>query len=148
MKTNSILQPKRILYSLSAVAILGATSCTYNDRNLTDTVSDMGSSTLARQDYVYYPDHNVYYNRGADNFRTYEGNRWVTQTTPRNVTREAVLSTESVSIEKYGTPERHYTEYVQPNMTSGSRSLDLGSTSTVSDVRTVSSRSSSSRAIQ
>lgn len=124
MKNNSILLTKKILCGLSAVAILGAVGCTYTDRqNDGYAVSTPNTHTVAQQDYVYYPTHNVYYSRGADNFRVYEGNRWVTVNTPRNVNRQRVLATESVSIAQYGTPERHYTEYVQPNLLSGSQSV-------------------------
>ncbi len=141
MKKNIILQPRKILCGLSAIAILGAAGCTYTDRQHDGyAVSGPNTHTVAQQDYVYYPTHNVYYSRGADNFRVYEGNRWVTVTTPRNVNRQRVLATESVSIAQYGTPERHYTEYVQPNLRSGSQSVGRVVTSSPTTTRTTSSR--------
>lgn len=122
MKINSILQPKRILHCL------GAASCT-TERQTLNRYSDRGATTVTRHEYVYYPTHNAYYNRRADNFRVYDGSKWMTLNTLPNVSRQVVLSSESMSIDQYDTPERHYTEYVQPNLMSGNRSVQRVTTS-------------------
>jgi len=135
MKTNLMRQSKSILCGLGALAILGSSGCTTTESQSDYSGRTSQSTTVTRQDYVYYPAYNAYYDRGSDNFRVYEGNQWVTLTTPRNASRQVVLSSESVPIAEYGTPERHYAEYVQPNMTSGSQSLRRGATTSTQTVR-------------
>lgn len=68
-----------------------------------------------RNDYVYYPRYDVYYNRNTSEFISEENGRWVSRQSPRNATAQQVLRSGSVSIDGYDSPAHHRSALARQN---------------------------------
>ncbi len=63
--------------------------------------------------YVYYPNYGVYYNRHRQQYNYLRGNVWVAQPAPEGVSVNALLASPSVNMEFHDSPERHHAEMLK-----------------------------------
>jgi hypothetical protein len=61
-----------------------------------------------QDDFVYYPNYEVYYNRNRHEYRYMEGGVWVNRPAPRNVAINVLLASPSVHMDFHDSPERHH----------------------------------------
>ncbi len=71
------------------------------------------SASSRPNNFVYYPEHEVYYNPGSSRYSWVEDGSWVTSQAPRDIPAQRVLASRAMSIDGYESPSQHYAEYVQ-----------------------------------
>jgi hypothetical protein len=109
-----------IIGGLGALTLLGLSGCATNGdpfSGLTRILSFPGyvNREVVQNEYLYYPEYDLYYNRNSQQFLSVENNRWVTRNHPRNVSAERVFASRSVRIDGYSTPEQHRNAYYEQN---------------------------------
>ena len=68
---------------------------------------------VVQDDYVYYPDYEVYYNNTRHQYVYFEGNVWVTRPEPPRIWARDLPRAPSVRLEFHDSPERHHAEVVR-----------------------------------
>jgi hypothetical protein len=74
-------------------------------------VVDVGFA--AQDDYVYYPDYEVYYSVSLHQYAYREGNAWVSRPAPRGVTVDVLMRSPSVKMNFHDSPANHHAETVR-----------------------------------
>lgn len=64
-------------------------------------------------DYVYYPQYEMYYSNHRHQYGYREGNAWVWRPTPSRVQTNVLVSSPSVHMSFHDSPERHHSEVVK-----------------------------------
>ena len=68
---------------------------------------------VVQDDYVYYPDYEVYYSSSRHQYAYREGSAWVSRPAPRGVTVDVLLRSPSVRMDFHDSPELHHAEVVR-----------------------------------
>jgi hypothetical protein len=63
--------------------------------------------------YVYYPNYGVYYNRSRHQYRYLKGDVWVSQPAPEGVAVDVLLASPSVNMDFHDSPANHHAAMVQ-----------------------------------
>jgi hypothetical protein len=71
------------------------------------------SSFAAQDDYVYYPEYEMYYSVSRHQYAYHEGTRWVTRPSPRGVSAEALRGSQSVRMDFHDSPAKHHENVVK-----------------------------------
>jgi hypothetical protein len=67
----------------------------------------------AQDDYVYYPNYEVYYSSNHHQYRYRDGNAWVTRSAPPHVAVNVLFASPSVRMDFHDTPDRHHDTVVR-----------------------------------
>jgi hypothetical protein len=70
-------------------------------------------AVVVQPEYVYYPDYQVYYNRGTRQYVYLEGNSWISSPTPPFVSVDALLGSPSVRLAFHDSPANHHATVVR-----------------------------------
>ena len=68
---------------------------------------------VVQDDYVYYPDYEVYYSSSRRQYAYREGNAWVARPSPRGVSVDMLLASPSVRMDFHDSPANHHAAVVQ-----------------------------------
>jgi hypothetical protein len=68
---------------------------------------------VVQDDYVYYPDYQVYYSGSRHQYVYLEGNAWVTRSAPPRVSAGVFFASPSVRLDFHDAPSRHHAEIVR-----------------------------------
>ena len=71
------------------------------------------TSVLLEDDYVYYPEYEVYYSNHRHQYIYRDGRTWVTRPAPPRVAISVLLATPSVRVDFRDAPERHHADMVR-----------------------------------
>ena len=71
------------------------------------------AQVIIQDDYVYYPDYEIYYNNTRHLYVYYEGNGWVTRREPPRTWARELPSAPSVRLEFHDAPQHHHAEIVR-----------------------------------
>jgi len=86
----------------------------YADRPPQENVYIEPNAIFAVQDdYVYYPDYQVYYSSSRHQYAYPEGGRWVSQPAPRGVPVNVLQASPAVKMDFHDSPANHHTAVVQ-----------------------------------
>jgi len=66
-----------------------------------------------QDDYVYYPDYEIYYSSSRHQYAYREGNAWVSRPAPHGVSLDALRGSRSVRMDFHDSPEHHHSEVVK-----------------------------------
>jgi hypothetical protein len=66
-----------------------------------------------QDDYVYYPNYEVYYSVSRHQYAYREGNAWVARPAPRGVSVNVLLASPSVRMDFHDSPANHHTAVVK-----------------------------------
>ena len=66
-----------------------------------------------QDDYVYYPDYEVYYSSSRRQYAYREGNAWVGRPAPRGVSVNVLQASPSVRMDFHDSPANHHAAVVQ-----------------------------------
>jgi hypothetical protein len=72
--------------------------------------SGESAAMVAQDDYVYYPDYEVYYNSSRHDYRYRDGNNWVTRSAPPRVSAQVVQASPSVRMAFHDAPDQHHAQ--------------------------------------
>jgi hypothetical protein len=68
---------------------------------------------VVQDDYVYYPDYEVYYSSSRHQYAYLEGGAWISRPAPRGVTVNVLRRSQSVKMDFHDSPANHHAEVVQ-----------------------------------
>jgi hypothetical protein len=68
---------------------------------------------VVQDDYVYYPDYEIYYSSSRHQYAYLEGGAWVSRPTPRGVSVNVLLRSPSVRMDFHDSPANHHAEMVR-----------------------------------
>jgi hypothetical protein len=68
---------------------------------------------VAQDDYVYYPDYEVYYSSSRHQYAYLEGNAWVSRPAPRGVSVDVLMASRSVKMDFHDSPANHHAAVVK-----------------------------------
>jgi hypothetical protein len=71
------------------------------------------TAVVVQDDYVYYPDYEVYYSSSRHEYAYREGSAWVSRPAPRGVTVNVLLASPSVRMDFHDSPANHHAEVVR-----------------------------------
>jgi hypothetical protein len=72
-----------------------------------------GQAVMAQDDYVYYPQYEVYYSNNRHQYADQEGKAWVSHPLPFGVSEDALRASPSVKMDFHDPPANHRAEVVQ-----------------------------------
>jgi hypothetical protein len=67
-------------------------------------------AVVVQDDYVYYPNYEVYYSSSRRQYFSLEGGAWISQPAPRGVSIDVLLASPSVRMNFHDSPANHYAE--------------------------------------
>ena len=68
---------------------------------------------VVEDDYVYYPDYEIYYSSSRHQYAYMEGRAWVSRPAPRGVSVDVLLRSPSVRMDFHDSPANHHAEVVR-----------------------------------
>jgi hypothetical protein len=68
---------------------------------------------VMQDDYVYYPNYEVYYSSSRHQYAYLEGGAWVTRPAPRGVSVNVLLASPSVRMDFHDSPAQHHATVVK-----------------------------------
>ena len=68
---------------------------------------------VVEDDYIYYPDYEIYYSSSRHQYAYLEGRAWVSRPAPRGVSVNVLLRSPSVRMDFHDSPEHHHAEVVR-----------------------------------
>lgn len=71
------------------------------------------TGVVVQDDYVYYPNYDLYYNSSRHQYAYLEGGVWVSRPAPRGVSVDVLLASPSVRMNFHDSPANHHAEMVQ-----------------------------------
>jgi hypothetical protein len=99
---------------LGAVFLLTLTGCVaYVDRPPQGSVYVAPPVVVVQDDYVYYPDYEIYYSSSRHQYAYLEGGAWVSRPAPRGVSVNVLLRSPSVKMNFHDSPANHHAEVVR-----------------------------------
>jgi hypothetical protein len=112
MITTQISPLQRLVLLLGAGFLLALTGC-----NGTSSGGYVSAGTtgeyLGDDEYVYYPDYEVYYARNRHQYMYRDGRSWVTRPAPAGISVDVLLASPSVRMDFHDRPDRHHAEIVR-----------------------------------
>jgi len=98
---------------LGAVFLLTLAGCVgYVDRPPQGSVYVV-PPVVVQDDYVYYPDYEIYYSSSRHQYAYLEGGAWVSRPAPRGVSVSVLLRSPSVKMNFHDSPANHHAEVVK-----------------------------------
>lgn len=68
---------------------------------------------VVQDDYVYYPDHQVYYSSNRRQYVYQDGRSWVSRTAPPRVSVDVLVASPSVRLDFHDSPSSHHAAVVK-----------------------------------
>jgi hypothetical protein len=68
---------------------------------------------VVQDDYIYYPDYQVYYSSHRHQYAYMEGGAWVSRPAPRGVSVNVLIASPSVRMNFHDAPANHHAEIVR-----------------------------------
>ena len=68
---------------------------------------------MVQDDYVYYPNYEIYYSSSRHQYASLEGGTWVSRPAPRGVSVDVLLASPSVKMDFHDSPANHHAETVR-----------------------------------
>lgn len=103
-----------LLLSASIGATLFATGCAYENQHPSVGYHETTRVVVADQDdYVYYPQYEVYYSNTRHQYRYRDGNNWAWRSAPPGVSANVLYSSPSVRMNFHDSPEHHHNDVVR-----------------------------------
>jgi hypothetical protein len=123
---NHFFKTNRVKFVLGAALLTTLTGCTtYVDRPNQGSVyvapppvvyvapPAAETAVVVQDDYVYYPDYQVYYSSSRHQYAYLEGGAWVSRPAPRGVSINVLIASPSVKMNFHDAPANHHAEIVR-----------------------------------
>ena len=75
--------------------------------------AEIGTTFVAQDDYVYYPNYECYYSVSRHQYAYREGNAWVARPAPRGVSVDVIRASPSVRMDFHDPPAQHHATVVK-----------------------------------
>jgi hypothetical protein len=101
-------------YVLGATLLIALTGCVaYVDRPPQGSVYVAPPVVVVEDDYVYYPDYEIYFSSSRHQYAYLEGGAWVSRPAPRGVSVDVLLRSPSVRMDFHDSPANHHAEVLR-----------------------------------
>ena len=111
---NHFFKAVKAGYGLGVVFLLTLTGCVaYVDRPPQGSVYVAPPVMVVQDDYVYYPDYEIYYSSSRHQYAYLEGRSWISRPAPRGVSVDVLLRSPSVRMDFHDSPANHHAEVVR-----------------------------------
>ena len=107
-RTNKV---GRVLCGMLLGTLTGCVA--YVDRPPQGSVYVAPPVVVVEDDYIYYPDYEVYYSSSRHQYAYREGSAWVSRPAPRGVSVNVLLRSPSVKMDFHDSPANHHAEVVK-----------------------------------
>jgi hypothetical protein len=71
------------------------------------------SVVVVQDDYIYYPDYEIYYSSSRHQYAYLEGGAWVSRPAPRGVSVDVLFASPSVRMDFHDSPANHHAEVIK-----------------------------------
>jgi hypothetical protein len=116
MNQKDRFSPRRttLLSIVLAAPVLLTVGCVYANPNAPVVYREPAPSVVvAQDDYVYYPQYEVYYSASRHQYGYREGNSWAWRPAPPHVALNVLVASPSVRMNFHDSPEKHHSEVVR-----------------------------------
>jgi hypothetical protein len=114
---NISFKTNKIGFVLGAALLGTLTGCVgYVDRPNQGSVyvePPVQTTVVVQDDYVYYPNYQVYYSSSRHQYAYLEGGAWVSRPAPRGVSVNVLVASPSVRMDFHDSPANHHAVVVQ-----------------------------------
>jgi hypothetical protein len=108
------LKAGKVGLALAAALLVTLTGCVaYVDRPPQGSVYVAPPTVVVEDDYVYYPDYEIYYSSSRHQYAYLEGRTWVSRPAPRGVSVDVLLRSPSVRMDFHDSPANHHAAVVK-----------------------------------
>jgi hypothetical protein len=95
-------------------SVLLNAACVYADPNRPVVYRDPAPAVVvAQDDYVYYPQYEVYYSASRHQYGYRDGNSWAWRPAPPHVSLNVLVASPSVHMDFHDSPEKHHSDVVR-----------------------------------
>jgi hypothetical protein len=105
-------KPGRVGFALGAVLLASLTGCVGYVNGPRAGVY-VAPPVVAQDDYVYYPDYEIYYSSSRHQYFWPEGGAWVSRPAPRGVSVDVLLASPSVKMNFHDSLANHHAQVVK-----------------------------------
>ncbi len=98
---------------LSAAFLTTLTGCVGYVDGPRASVSVAAPVVVVEDDYVYYPDYEIYYSSSRHQYYWPEGGAWVVRPAPRGVSVDVLFASPSVRMNFHDAPANHHAEIIR-----------------------------------
>ncbi len=107
-KTKLSLKSGKAAIVVSVMLLGTLTGCVaYVDRPPQGSVY-VAPPVVVEDDYIYYPDYEIYYSSSRHQYAYLEGRTWVSRPAPRGVSVNVLLASPSVRMDFHDSPANHH----------------------------------------
>ena len=111
---NLSIKADKAVYVLGAVLLMTFTGCVaYVDGPPQGRVYVAPSVVVVEDDYIYYPDYEIYFSSSRHQYAYLDGGAWVSRPAPRGVSVDVLLRSPSVRMDFHDSPANHHAEVVR-----------------------------------
>jgi hypothetical protein len=82
-------------------------------REVYEVAPPVQTTVVVEDDYVYYPNYEVYYSSSRHQYAYRDGRNWVSRPAPRGVSVDVLMAAPSVRMDFHDSPARHNDEIVR-----------------------------------
>ncbi|HEX4342789.1 MAG TPA: hypothetical protein VH255_05335 [Verrucomicrobiae bacterium] len=100
MNAKKLFQATKITFALCAALMGTVTGCVSGGY--------VQGGVTVQDDYVYYPQYEVYYSNTRHQYAYREGNSWVSRPAPRGVDVNVLVKSPSVKMDFHDAPANHH----------------------------------------
>jgi hypothetical protein len=114
-----LISEGRARFVSGAALLLALTGCVDSNMNRPAQGSVYAAPSVSepafvvQDDYIYYPNYQVYYSNNRHQYAYREGNTWVSRPAPTGVTVSVLRASPSVKMDFHDSPEYHHAAVVQ-----------------------------------
>ena len=114
-KTILTSRPVALITGAALFSAAGLIGCAYQEpgRPVGYSPAPVQTTVVVQDDYVYYPQYEVYYSNSRHQYGYRDGNAWAWRPAPPNVSLNVMLSSPSVHMDFHDSPERHHAAVVK-----------------------------------
>jgi len=107
---NHFFQTNKLSLVLSAALLTTLTGCVGYVDGPRAGVYVAPPVVVVEDDYIYYPDYEVYYSSSRHQYAYLDGGAWVSRPAPRGVSVNVLLASPSVRMNFHDSPANHHAE--------------------------------------
>ena len=102
-------RPGKLGLVLGAVVLGTLTGCVaYVEPARPGVVYEASPRVVVEDDYVYYPNYEIYYSSSRHQYAYRDGRNWVSRPAPRGVSVDVLFASPSVRMDFHDSPARHH----------------------------------------